>query len=301
MTVSFVAATFLLLYNLFLIPRHSECLASLDNAKSRTRLKEVTKSHDRTFHWLFDKDVVQFSHWLEDKDNAMGPIFWVQGKPGSGKSTLMKFAMQDRRTSRILSASSGHDWTFAGFFFHDRGSNEQKSLVAMLQEILYQILFQNAALFFCVLPYYTILCHDQRTKSPVWDVQSLNEALTDVMKQRRTTACICFFLDALDEHDGDNDQLAMLIHEIASFVDNKRMKAKFCLASRSWNVFGSHFGVCPGFAIQDYTQSDIRSYITSRLNDASAGISPSSHIDTISKGLEALIEQTTQKAYGVFI
>lgn len=209
--------------------------------------------------------------------------------------------MQDRRTSRVLAGSNGRDWTFAGFFFHDRGSNEQKSLAAMLQEVLYQILLQIGALISVVLPHYKKLSRDQRTRSPIWDVESLKEGLSGIMKQRKTTACICFFLDALDEHDGDNDQLAMLIHELASVVDNKRIKLKICLASRSWNIFRSQFGTCPGFAIQDYTQSDIRIYTTSRLYDAYVGIGRPSHVDTISNGLKSLIEQVTQKARGVFI
>lgn len=62
-----------------------ECLGSLDNAESRLRMNDVAPSHEKTFHWLYKDSLVQFPQWLRDEQNAIGPVFWVQGKPGSGR------------------------------------------------------------------------------------------------------------------------------------------------------------------------------------------------------------------------
>ena len=188
-----------------------DCISSLDNVESRIRIKDVSKSYDRTFQRLFDPAKVSFSQWLEDDRNNLGPIFWIQGKPGSGKSTLMKFAMHDVRTMNRLKASDDHQWVLIGFFFHDRGSTEQKSLSAMLQEMLYQIVYKLRDLAPIVQPFYETLALSQRTVSPVWDVEALQSALSAIMEQRNVAARLCFFLDALDEHAGDNSQLASFL------------------------------------------------------------------------------------------
>jgi hypothetical protein len=208
----------------------------------------------------------------------------------------MKHAMHEKRTIEIL-ASDNSQWTLVGFFFHDRGSGVQKSLSGMLQEILYQILVQLEGLIPFVLPYYAKLVRDQQTKFPIWDVRTLRLALVATMEQREIHIRICIFLDALDEHDGDNDQLASLLYELISNADNDKVRIKVCLASRSWNVFEFHFGQSPGFAIHDYTQSDIQEYTLSRIGD-SLGLA---RLEVSPKRLESIAGQITSKASGVFI
>ena len=210
----------------------------------------------------------------------------------------MKFAMRDNRTSTLL-CQEGH-WILAGFFFHDRGSDVQKSLPGMLQGILHQILQQDDRLIAIILPFFGNLARAQRTKSPIWDMETLESALTAITKQREFSISLCLFLDALDEHAGDNSQLANLIFQLTSNTDNDRVKLKVCLASRSWTVFESHFGSCPGFAIHDYTQNDIQEYTTSRLHQ-SLGAKASTQSGNSLQRIEALAEQVTEKAQGVFI
>jgi hypothetical protein len=83
-----------------------DCLSSLENSQTGIRISNVASSYDGTFQWLFDRNVVSFADWLEEDQSTVGPsrpIFWINGKPGSGKSTLMKFAMRDDRTLELLS------------------------------------------------------------------------------------------------------------------------------------------------------------------------------------------------------
>ena len=67
-------------------------------SEARERIYEVRDAQENTFHWVFDSDTVAFADWLQNKETVDKPIFWRSGKPGSGKSTLMKFAMRDART-----------------------------------------------------------------------------------------------------------------------------------------------------------------------------------------------------------
>ncbi|TVY44095.1 Vegetative incompatibility protein [Lachnellula occidentalis] len=283
------------------------CLSSLENSQTRTRYTNVAASYDGTFQWLFDIDIVPFVDWLKENHNGVGPfrpIFWINGKPGSGKSTLMKFAMQDQRTQDYLRTVSGPiKWAILGFFFHDRGSHIQKSMEGMLQAVLHQLLSQALdpwTLVEHIYPIYFDIVKSQRTSTPVWTFDSLCQAWLAITEQRKVPLRVCIFLDALDEHEGDNTQLAAFIHKLLAGADQQTVKIKLCVASRTWNVFGQHFGTCPQFAIHQYTASDIQAYTTQRLLGSLRGAGEDND-STFSSKLAQLAEHVTAKAHGVFI
>ena len=259
----------------------------------------MAKSYKDTFQWLFDRDRVEFLSWLENSKNKS--LLWICGKPGSGKSTLMKFAMRDRRTLEALRHSGRLPWIIVGFFFYDRGNAKQKTFLAMLQEILYQLLFQAEQLTSFIYSFYTDLAKRQRTTSPSWDIETLQNALLAIAHQNQTIVHACLFLDALDEHDGDNEQLAKFLYELTSTTGNTKTVLKICVASRSWPIFETYFGRCPGFAIHDFTQSDIRDYTVNRLYENSPKAKISSEDATHREKVEKLADQVTEKASGVII
>ena len=209
----------------------------------------------------------------------------------------MKFAMRDARTLDLLANASKTRWTIAAFFFHDRGSVIQKSLDGMVQEILHSILDQVPALLAFVTPIFLKISKSQRTNSPEWDIQALREAFLAITQQCRVRLQLCLFIDALDEHMGDNEQLVQLLKDIVTKRDSEFTKLKICIASRSWTVFTQHFGNCPGFAIHDYTATDISTYVESRLSIDHLG----SQLSLNQEQLRKISNQVAGKAFGVFI
>ena len=209
----------------------------------------------------------------------------------------MKFAMRDPRMTKLLASDDMEQWAFAAFFFHDRGSEKQKTLDGMLQELLRSILQQIPALSRYVLSSYIELVRSQRTRCPSWDFSSLKSALVSVLEQRHVTIRIVLFLDALDEHQGDNDLLASLLKSLVDKCDNKCVRLKMCLASRSWTVFQQHFGNCPGFSIHDHTREDIMTYIRARLKPC--GPQEMHHLGHDS--MTPLADLVATRASGVFI
>ena len=149
----------------------------------------------------------------------------------------MKFALRDKRAIDSLNAGNTTTWTIAAFFFHDRGSEKQKSLTGMLQNLLGSILGQIPSLDSFVIPFYLGLLRAQRTRSPTWDLETLKDAMLSIVKQRKFYVRIMLVLDALDEHHGDNELLAALLKKLADSADNRWVRLKICLASRSWTIF----------------------------------------------------------------
>ena len=209
----------------------------------------------------------------------------------------MKFAMRDSRTREHLDCDSGLKWTFIAFFFHDRGKLIQKSIAGMLQEIVDSIVRQLPRLAEHAVTQYKQLTNLQRTKRPKWTLESLAAIIASILEQRDVRLRLLLFLDALDEHEGDNEELLRLIRDWGQRADGRFVNLKICIASRPWNVFRQNFSHGPNFAIDRYTTNDIRVYTFSRLTVAQdRGKSRLS-----AEMLESLVTQITEKAQGVFI
>jgi hypothetical protein len=119
------------------------------------RREQVPKAHQDTFKWMFEPDnKAGFVEWLE----AGRGIFWVSGKPASGKSTLMKFITRETRLRSALQVWTGQTpLVFASFWFWAAGSQLQSSLVGLYRTLLFQMLKAD-----------THLC---RTAFPDWQMK----------------------------------------------------------------------------------------------------------------------------------
>jgi len=126
--------------------RSSDSFAPISNARLELHgefssrelnfhVEDIEDPFKDTFSWIFDLPF--FVTWLQEGSG----LFWIHGKPGSGKSTLMKLVFQDLRTRQLL-----HNWqrssieVVAGFFFHHRGSAIQKSFEGLLRSLVVQCL-----------------------------------------------------------------------------------------------------------------------------------------------------------------
>ena len=121
--------------------------------------------------------------------------------------------------------------------------------------------------------------------------------MLSIVEQREHPLQLFLFLDALDEHHGDNDLLASFLKKFVSKADGSRIRLKLCLASRPWTVFKQHFGYCPSFAIHEHTRQDISTYIKARLEpsrqDAWEPVDQA--------GRRRVVDLVAEKALGVFI
>lgn len=99
--------------------------AEIDNREC-----EIKEAHKATFRWalqprerpgyLTDPDP-GLVNWLRESDG----LFWIQGKLGSGKSTLMKYMWQDPLLEDHLRAWAGGMSLYrASFFFAKKGASE---------------------------------------------------------------------------------------------------------------------------------------------------------------------------------
>ena len=235
-------------------------LKSLWYSEIYRRQESIKDAHAQTFSWIFkesesdDHDASKwhnFGEWLRNENGT----YWMSGKAGSGKSTLMNYVCQDNRTQRSLSLwSQGRDVLIPSFFFWNSGADMEKNSEGMLRSLIYQILDRYPTL----IPLPNQLSNVS-TQIPVWTMRRLRNTLQSVLSQVEEYCHICFFLDGLDELIGDQDELIALMEQMRSKT------VKICLSSRPDRIYQNAFGRSARLNLQDLTKADITAYVNGKL------------------------------------
>ncbi|KAL7948778.1 purine and uridine phosphorylase [Trichoderma barbatum] len=107
-------------------------LESLRFDQIDARQMTIKTAHAKTCRWLLSK--TEYLDWLDAiKVKEHHGFLWIKGKPGTGKSTLMKFALHHAKKST-------RDKVIIYFFFNARGEDLEKSAIGMYRSLLLQLL-----------------------------------------------------------------------------------------------------------------------------------------------------------------
>ncbi|KAL7972633.1 hypothetical protein HDV63DRAFT_393258 [Trichoderma sp. SZMC 28014] len=113
-------------------------LKSLKFDQHKDRHDHIKAAHAETCKWL--QKSAEYLDWLDPgKIHDHHGFLWIKGKPGAGKSTIMKFALATARKSM-------GDGIIISFFFNARGGSLEKSTIGMYRSLLLQLLQQLPAL-----------------------------------------------------------------------------------------------------------------------------------------------------------
>ena len=111
-------------------PTEFRILESLRYQRMEAREEKIIDAHAQTFQWIFDPHVC--SSRLLSKDNFVdwltngNDIFWIAGKAGSGKSTLMKFLSHHKSARSALQQwADGKTLVTAAYYFWHAGTELQ--------------------------------------------------------------------------------------------------------------------------------------------------------------------------------
>ncbi|KAL8664663.1 MAG: hypothetical protein Q9168_007862 [Polycauliona sp. 1 TL-2023] len=227
-------------------------------------------------------------NWLQNGDG----VYWISGKAGSGKSTLMKFLHNHEKTLAALRSWAGEKkLVTANFFFWNLGTDLQKSQQGLLQTLLYHILRQCPTLV-------SKLCSESLYNDDLqeleWSHVEMFGLLQDLSRQTLDTSRFCFFIDGLDEFEGDHSEVIQLVNKLASAVD-----IKIVVSSRPWNVFEDAYGVNHGqkLILQDLTRNDITRFVKENLQEDQRF----RDLEASDNRYEDLVEEIVARASGVFL
>lgn len=268
-------------------------LKSLQFPRMHDRRSLIHDSHPKTFSWIFESSMSPFRDWLRDHNGA----FWVSGRAGSGKSTLMKYITQSLITASILRQWAGTRELFtASFYFWIAGSRMQKTQEGLLQSILYEILRQEPALMPTGVRTRWERSADFHHDPDPWTLGELYQVLNAVIHEQ-PKACFCFFIDGLDEFVGDAGQQGEFAERIQKLAQSPTVK--LCVASRPWLPFDNVFGQDAErlLVLEDLTRDDMDAYVKSMLVENSR-FTALFRRDANALGL---VYEIRDKAQGVFL
>lgn len=211
-------------------------LQTLQYREIHDRYERIADAHKSTFEWIFEHpkdDGHQWQNFSEFLQND-NDLFWITGKAGAGKSTLMKFLSENSRTRQLLNnISAPHaenlELVRAGFFFWNSGTSMQKSKEALLRALLHQTLRSCKAQIPIIFPdlweSYDLLDTAIPDKWMWTELVSAFQRLVKLPGKR-----FFFLIDGLDEFSNDDSELLQLIYCLKSIAETRNVK--LCVSSR---------------------------------------------------------------------
>ena len=239
---------------------HELILSSLNFGQIEDRYDDISPAHQKTFEWIFqESDECSFAKWIRG-DQTQG-IYWICGKAGSGKSTLMKMLGNDNLLAKALRNWAGNDsLLIASFFFWRHGAEIQRSYRGLLRSLLYQTISQNNQLSALLFPR---LFETRPDWADFPTLHDLKKAFKTLTTQNQIQFKIAFLIDGLDEYESTDmglDMLATIFTDAA-----KSSNVKMILSGRPIRVLEKSFEAYDSLRLEQLTSRDISNYVTQQI------------------------------------
>lgn len=219
-----------------------------------TRQHTIATALSNTSTWIFERP--EFRDWLERRNvNKHKGMLWIKGKPGSGKSVVMKNTLQ-----RIqLSQSSS---TIISFFFNARGVPLEKTPLGLFRSLLHQLLQQQRHLLSNFLPIYRKK-RDTLLPGWKWQEEELREYFSSIITTTQASSIIVF-IDALDECEEEKvRRLVSFFAKLTSSAVSSGCKLNICMSSRHYPYIS--VPGCLEIFTESWNSPDISKYVESEL------------------------------------
>jgi len=244
---------------------------------------------ENTLHWIFNTEENEkkrpwdnFPSWLASNEN----LYWINGKPGSGKSTLMKRLISEPRTMKHLELWSSNP-IIVSYFLWNSGSPMQRSLKGLLSSLVYQMLEIEPEIINSLVDQAVIRRKEYLAD---WSETELERFLFQcIVKSSRAVGLFLDGLDEIDRYEGSAD-LINLIYTLSNFSN-----MKVCVSSRPEREFIHAFKDKQKMRLQDLTENDIRIVVTAFLEKHQ-----SSRVED-ETNREEIVKLVLEKANGVFL
>lgn len=233
------------------------------------REDSITKAHEMTYDWIYkEPKTASYQSWdnFDRFLHSSAGLYWITGKPGAGKSTLMKFINRNDKTNNGLKEWAGmRRVNGARFYFYYNGTKMQRSELGVLRSLLHQILERRPSLVKSCFPdRYRLACfapEEPKTFTPtVWELKRALKMLVE----SQSSECFFFSVDGLDEYDADDTEMALLAKIFDEFSSLPNVKS--LLSSRPLQTFEMAFSRFPRLRLHELTRPDISAFVMANIS-----------------------------------
>lgn len=213
------------------------------------RRQEADQAYENTCAWILKHPV--YTEWSDKKCE----LLWIQGSPGSGKSTLMSFIYEEFQKNISLGRE-----VVLEYFFHSRGSILQKTRVGMFRTLLHQLYDQ----VHFIRPKIQMIFKEKDRFGNAgagweWHPKECERLFSEVIVCAAQSKNITLFVDALDEAGPDGIDLASYFHELNAKLRAGHCNARICISCRKYPV------IAPNVSLKDFVEKensgDIQTYV----------------------------------------
>ncbi|KAL5589388.1 hypothetical protein FOVSG1_011255 [Fusarium oxysporum f. sp. vasinfectum] len=232
-----------------------ECLKSLSFHEQEHRYSEISYASD-TCDWLLEDH--NYQKWM----NTARGLFWIKGCPGTGKSVLMKFAvdtMSRRKSGEII----------VSFFIHGRGMPLQRTPLGIFRALLNSLLMS----FPKYLAELTEVFQDKQKRYGSyeqkngwqWNERELEKFLSRLLIEGTKEIPVVIFIDALDECGDHAKSLLVSLKSLAENAEQEGSLVRICFSSRHFPILGHE--TMARVYVEERNDKDIRLVIEGRIKE----------------------------------
>ena len=231
-----------------------QLLASLSFPQQNYRFATIEPAHRHTCQWFLATP--EYARWRDwELREAHHGILWLKGKPGVGKSTITKYALDHANATHTGERN-------ISFFFNARGERLEKCNEGMYRSLLHQVAGSVPSLAQSV--------HTEAVKGYAttgWPLDLLRSLFREAALSLASNARLNCYIDALDEGE-DEDQAREMVRffeELAETAVSDNIGFSIYFASRHYpNITIRHSETlilddCGGH------HADIASYVQNKL------------------------------------
>ncbi|KAF5701323.1 Pfs NACHT ankyrin domain-containing protein [Fusarium mundagurra] len=259
--------------------RRQQLLESLEFDQIDSRKITIKTAYSKTCRWFLKHP--DYLEWLDSEKRSQHHGFlWIRGKPGAGKSIIMKFIYtKTKKTDIPMKALT------ISFFFNARGGLLEKSVLGMYRSLLLQLL-QGFPDLQRILEDTDLVSRNQVACPPLNVLKDLFRSAVSSLEKRSFTC----FVDALDECDEQQvKDMVDFFEELAEQCVENNVRFQVCFSSRHYPYVNIKSGIRLILEGQDGHIEDLKSYINSHLRIQDPAL------------VDELKQMMLDKAAGVFL
>ncbi|KAG7108432.1 Vegetative incompatibility protein HET-E-1 like [Verticillium longisporum] len=258
----------------------------------------IATAHEKTFEWIFtgQKKTHQSNTTLmEWMTGGTGP-YWVSGRAGTGKSSLMRFLNDDERTREAFQTWAGdRPLGLASFYFWNSeaaGDDRLKSLTGLYRAILFTLIEQHPSLADVFFP-------DHLVKGRRWDTDfptfiDMAQGFERFSTASELPVAVGLIIDGLDEYEAPHSKQVEAAAMLRRASESPNIKV--IVSSRPEAAFETAFRDSTKLRLHELTEEDRRTYVHDKLTAV-----PRLHSITTKEQQLELIDLVVERSEGIFL